>query len=81
MYLFKPFISKAECRSKTTIVAELHDERESEKIHNYLKEKNMIVSTGYGDNKNKHIRIANFPTHSKEQIEMLADALLSYRRK
>ena len=75
----KPFVSNAACRSKTTIVAELQDESQSEKIHKYLKEKNMLVSTGYGDYKNKHIRLANFPTHSKEQIEMLADALVAYR--
>lgn len=75
----KPFVSNAACRSKTTIVAELQDERESEKIHKYLKEKNMLVSTGYGDYKNKHIRLANFPTHSREQIEMLADTLVAYR--
>lgn len=75
----KPFVSEKSCRSKTTIVAELEDERESEKLHQYLKEKKMIVSTGYGDFKHKHIRIANFPTHSREQIEMLADALTAYR--
>jgi phosphoserine aminotransferase len=74
-----PFVKNKSCRSKTTIVAELENEAESEKLHQYLKAKNMIVSTGYGQYKNQHIRIANFPTHSREQIEMLADALLAYQ--
>lgn len=75
----QPFVKEKSCRSKTTIVAELEDETDSERLHQYLKEKKMIVSTGYGDFKNKHIRIANFPTHSREQIEMLADTLLTFR--
>ena len=75
----KPFVSNKQCQSKTTIVAELINGASSEKLHQYLKAKNMVVSTGYGDYKNQHIRIANFPTHSKEQIEMLADALLAYQ--
>lgn len=75
----KPFIKNPAYRSKTTIVAELQEDAHSEEIHKYLKMNNMLVSTGYGDYKNKHIRIGNFPTHSKEQIEMLADKLVAYR--
>lgn len=75
----KPFVDNPLCRSKTTIVAELEDPALSEKLRNYLKAKNMIVSTGYGEYKQSHIRIANFPTHSKEQTEMLADALLAFK--
>lgn len=75
----KPFIQNPTYRSKTTIVAELQEGARSEELHKYLKMKNMLVSTGYGEYKNKHIRIANFPTHSKEQIEMLADSLVAYR--
>ena len=75
----KPFVDNPLYRSKTTIVAELEDPALSEPLRNFLKAKNMIVSTGYGEYKQKHIRIANFPTHSKEQIEMLADALLAFK--
>ena len=35
----------------------------------------MMIGGGYGPFKGKHIRIANFPTHSKEQIEMLVDTI------
>lgn len=75
----KPFVENKSYRSKTTIVAELENEAESEKLHNYLMSKSMVVSTGYGPYKNKHIRMANFPTHSREQIEMLADTLAAYK--
>lgn len=75
----KPFVNNHQCRSKTTIVAELEDPALSEKLRNYLKAKNMIVSTGYGEYKQNHIRIGNFPTHSKEQMEMLADALVAFK--
>lgn len=75
----RPFVNNHQCRSKTTLVAELEDPALSEKLRNYLKAKNMIVSTGYGEYKQNHIRIGNFPTHSKEQIEMLADALVAFK--
>ncbi|WP_017731706.1 aminotransferase class V-fold PLP-dependent enzyme [Nafulsella turpanensis] len=74
----QPFVRNKECQSKTTIVAELQKDMDHKRLLDYLAGKNMEVSTGYGEYKNQHIRIANFPTHSKEQIEMLADALLAY---
>lgn len=75
-----PFVQNKEWRSKTTIVAEMEREEETEKLHQYLEAKKLVISTGYGENKKRHIRIANFPTHSKEQIELLSDALLAYER-
>ena len=38
----------------------------------------IILGKGYGAFKNDHLRIANFPAHSKEQVEMLCDLLASY---
>ena len=76
----KPYVCKKECRSKTTIVAELENPGDQAQIIHYLKEKNLEVSTGYGNNKGNHIRIANFPAHSKEQVEQLADALLNFKK-
>jgi phosphoserine aminotransferase len=40
-----------------------------------LKEKNMIVGSGYGPNKDTQIRISNFPSNTMEQIDMLLTAL------
>ena len=45
------------------------------KVIEQLAKKGLIIGSGYGKYANEHIRIANFPTHSKEQIEMLADNL------
>ena len=39
-----------------------------------MKEKGFIIGKGYGSGK-KQIRIANFPTHSKEVFELLCDEL------
>ena len=75
----QPFVKNKACRSKTTVVAELQNNMSNEELLKYLESKNMEVSTGYGEFKNRHIRIANFPTHSKEQIEMLADALIAFQ--
>ncbi|MEM6524147.1 MAG: aminotransferase class V-fold PLP-dependent enzyme [Bacteroidota bacterium] len=71
--VFKPFVNNVLNRSKTTIVAETSID--SSKIINDLAKKGMVIGAGYGKYKNTHIRIANFPTHSKEHIEFLADEL------
>jgi phosphoserine aminotransferase len=72
-------IQEERYRSKTTIVAACKG-IEAQSIIDHLKNFGMIIGSGYGNNKNKHIRIANFPAHSKESIEQLADELLNYRK-
>ena len=57
----------------TARVAEV--EGGSEKLLAELAKKGLLVGNGYSQFKNKHIRIANFPTHSKEQIELLVDTI------
>ncbi len=76
----RPFVTKKECRSKTTIVAELEEPGDQPSLLKFLDEKGIVVSTGYGNNKGNQIRIANFPAHSKENVERLADLLLEFRR-
>lgn len=71
--LLSPFVKEKPYQSKTVIVAET--QVDSSMIINQLKKDNLIVGSGYGSFKSKHIRIANFPTHSKEQIEMLTDRI------
>lgn len=72
---FSPFVKEEAYRSKTVIVAETKEP--AEKVITYLGEKNLQVGSGYGQFKNNQIRIANFPAHSKEQVETLADAIAS----
>ena len=67
-----PFVSDPKYQSKTTIVANADD---PVKIISYFNEKGLVIGSGYGAHKEDHIRIANFPTHSKETIEMVCDLL------
>lgn len=71
-----PFISNKANRSRTVIVAECQGGNKD--LLQKLSEKGWIVGKGYGQFKDSHIRIANFPTHSKEQIELLADQLVQF---
>ena len=58
----RPAIQKNRWRSKTTIVVEGLDK---------LNDAGLVVSDGYGENKGKQIRIANFPAHSLAMIKKL----------
>ncbi|GAA0894065.1 alanine--glyoxylate aminotransferase family protein [Fulvivirga kasyanovii] len=72
--ILRPFVDNEAHRSKTTLVADASVS--SKEIISKLSEKAFVIGSGYGKFKDKHIRIANFPTHSKEHIEILADKLL-----
>jgi len=65
----KPFIANKKYRSRTVMVIEVKND--AEHIANTLKEKGMIIGRGYGEYKNTHIRIANFPQHSIGMIKKL----------
>lgn len=71
------FVQSAKNRSKTTLVA--NTGVDSANIINELSKSGLILGTGYGKMKNSQIRIANFPTHSKEQIELLSDQILKLK--
>lgn len=70
---FEPFVKEKKYQSKTVVVAETS--APADQIIAHLREKNIEVGSGYGSFKKNHIRIANFPTHSKEQVEGLVDIL------
>ncbi|MDH5475399.1 MAG: aminotransferase class V-fold PLP-dependent enzyme [Cyclobacteriaceae bacterium] len=71
--VLSPFVKDKNYQSKTVIIAQTENNAE---IIEPISEKGFILGTGYGKYKNEHIRIANFPTHSKEQVEMLSDFIL-----
>jgi len=71
--LIKPFVNTQQYRSKTIITAKTS--MPSNELFVALAKKKLIVGTGYGEFKFKHLRFANYPLHSKEQVEMLADAI------
>jgi phosphoserine aminotransferase len=71
-----PFIENKEHRSKTVIVANAGPN--TTKLLKDADSKGWVIGSGYGKHKENHIRIANFPTHSKEQIEQLCDFISKY---
>ncbi|BDC99274.1 aminotransferase class V-fold PLP-dependent enzyme [Persicobacter psychrovividus] len=75
--LLSPLVQEKDWRSDTVAVANV--EGGSAPLIAYLKEKGLVVGAGYGKHKAAQIRIANFPTHSKEQIELLVDLIADWR--
>ncbi len=71
---FEPLVTKKSHRSKTVIVAKCLNHTASE-VLDYCQQKGFIIGAGYGSYKQSQIRIANFPTHSKERFLMLIDHL------
>ncbi len=72
----KPFIENPLYRSNTVIVISTGDQ--TEPLMDYLKNHGIIVGSGYGKWKEKQIRIANFPSHTKGNVEYLLQLLHSY---
>lgn len=66
---FKPYIRNKKIRSKTTIVIDVSGK--SAEITSKLAGEGMVVSRGYGANKENHIRIANFPAHTVDDVKRL----------
>jgi phosphoserine aminotransferase len=75
--LINAFVKDPLFQSKTVIVADCGEH--TTKLTNYLIEKGMQPGDGYGASKKTQLRFANFPTHSKEQYELLVDTLNSYQ--
>jgi phosphoserine aminotransferase len=72
----KPFVQDAVLRSKTVIVADCGEHTNA--LATRLTQKGLHPGDGYGAFKKTQLRFANFPTHSKEQYELLADILAAY---
>lgn len=68
-----PFVKPKANQSKTVIVASCNGG--NKQILELMAQKGWIVGKGYGAYKEDHIRIANFPVHSKEHIEAMCDLL------
>lgn len=71
--VFSPAVKEQDHRSQTTIVAD--SAVPSPEVNKKLEPFDMAVGSGYGNYKEKQIRIANFPTHSPEQVEKLVQHL------
>jgi phosphoserine aminotransferase len=75
--VFRPFVKEKSLRSDTVIVID-SGERTADLL-SYLSTKKLEIGNGYGKMKGKQVRIANFPTHSKEQFEMLVDIIEKFK--
>jgi len=71
--VFSPAVKDEALRSATTIVA--NTSISSAEVNKKLEAYNMAVGAGYSKYKDTQIRIANFPTHSVEQMKALVEAL------
>ena len=69
----EPFVKNKAYQSKTTVVG-VSDK--ANKIRKELAKMDLIIGSGYTPYQDQQLRIANFPTHSKEHIEMIADFLV-----
>jgi len=72
------FVDRPEHRSETVIVAKSFGQ--TERFVKALRQNGVVISSGYGQYRTQHLRIANFPTHSKETVEMLSDLLTAIHR-
>jgi phosphoserine aminotransferase len=71
------FVKDKKFQSKTVIVAETG--AHTEKLTKFLVAKGLYPGDGYGPFKKSQLRFANFPAHSKEQYELLADSLAEFK--
>ncbi len=71
------FVKNKNHQSHTVVVAESKNGDVSN-ILSGLKQKNMIVGSGYGDFKNNHLRIANFIANEENHIDILIKELQNY---
>lgn len=67
-----PFVQDRKLRSDTTLVFNVN--KDSAVIVNELKSKGFVISRGYRDFKDSHIRIGNFPMHKTTDVKKLLQA-------
>lgn len=70
---FEAFVKVPRHQSQTVVVA--NTKQDSSEVIGKLKEKGLIVGSGYGEFKSSQVRLANFPATSVAQIEGLVKAL------
>lgn len=74
---YHPFVERTDDRSPTMIVVRTYGD--SSEIIAHLKKNGLIVGAGYGDLKEQHIRIANFPSHTMDEMKRLTASLDRFR--
>lgn len=67
--LYEPFVKNKDIRSKTVIA--INTPNGSKDVIKKLSENGFIMGSGYKEYKDKQVRIANFPAHTIEDVEMM----------
>jgi len=75
---YSPAINDINLRSITTIV--INVKNGSKMLLEYLKLKGLMVGSGYGANKDKQIRIGNFPAHSLQDFKNLVKIINEFNK-
>ena len=70
---FEAFVKVPRHQSQTVVVA--NTKKDSSVVISKLKEKGLVLGSGYGEFKGTQVRIANFPATSVAQVEKLTQAL------
>lgn len=71
-----PFVTNLKWCSPTVVVADIQQSApDSNWWIDHFRKQGIVVGAGYGKMKSRQLRIANFPTHSKETIEYFGDLL------
>lgn len=76
---YSAFVNLREYQSVTTPVFEITGG--SEPIRKFAAGKGLILGAGYGEFKNKHLRIANFPALAGEDVKKLIDTVNRFMRR
>lgn len=71
--VLKPFVTQKIHQSKTVIVTDCGVNTQN--VIRHLEQAGILPGDGYGKQKATQLRFANFPTHSREQYELLVDTL------
>lgn len=75
-HILKPFVANPEKRSK--IVVSIATPWGSEKLIEHCKNHGFLIGSGYGKDKDKLARIANFPMHTEEKMHELINVLQGF---
>lgn len=70
---FTPVVADKNLQSLTTLVVAVQGG--SQDMVGKLKKQNIVIGAGYGEFKNDHLRVANFPAHSIDDVHRLISAL------
>ncbi|MBI3984823.1 MAG: aminotransferase class V-fold PLP-dependent enzyme [Candidatus Levybacteria bacterium] len=74
--ILSPLVNEKSLRSKTTIVAKIKGN--SLDLISFCRKRGIILGSGYGENKQKQVRIGNFPAHTLLQVKTLIKILSEF---